>query len=314
MCENCYSLKTINGYIPPYGNDYSSMFRNCSSLDIDVSKLFKNHSVVDGKLNVVNAYSEIDGLRSYNMSSIAYMFDGCKSLYSSDNVFDLAMIVDKCITTLNRKRIPYSEHRKCIENAFNNSVPLVMNKNIDDLGSLIYNIESASERKNAVKYAASEKYYEEYGIESDYMKILYPNGFLRYCGTLSDDSSRFIAVIYYPEYDSFGNLISLKPKTIGKTIGLSPEGFSDKYNVAQSYSNSTWYNYDYEKLYAAIIFDANKNEIIKYAYVGEYDLIRYRNDTASSTDRGIQRETSIFRVPVSVFSGSEASIQPLSHS
>ena len=307
MCENCDNLTEIVGYIPPYGVDYSSMFRNCSNLDIDVSKLFKIHTIVDGEWTVEKAYSDL-GIKSYNTSSIAYMFDGCKSLYSSDENFDLAMLVDKCSQVLGRLGVNKDDYANSFENAFGNSNIIVTNSTISDLGSLNFNYSLAVDRRNAIKYAISKDYDSKYGLKSEYIKFLYPNGFLRYCGTFKDDETKFAAVIYYPEKDVNGNVISLAPKTIGKSIGLSPYGFADNYNTIQTSESSTWYGYDYDKLYAAAIFDVNTNKLIKYAYIGEYTLIKHWYAMSSGS---LNANTDMSIVNVSIFDGLETTIKPL---
>jgi hypothetical protein len=307
MCENCENLTEIVGYIPPYGVDYSSMFRNCSNLDVDVSKLFKIHTIVDGEWTVEKAYSDL-GLKSYNASSIAYMFDGCKSLYSSDENFDLAMLVDKCSQVLGRLGVSKEDYADSFENAFGNSNIIVTNSTISDLGSLNFNYSLAADRRNAIKYAISKDYDSKYGLKSEYIKFLYPNGFLRYCGTFNDDETKFAAVIYYPEKDVNGNVISLAPKTIGKSVGLSPYNFADNYNIIQTSESSTWYEYDYDKLYAASIFDVNTNKFIKYAYIGEYTLIKHWYAMSSGS---LNANTDMSVVSVSMFNGLEGTIKPL---
>lgn len=306
VCENCGNLETIVGYIPPYGNDYSFMFCNCSSLDVDVSQLFRVHDN-DGGWRVKSAYSE-DGLKSYSMSSISHMFDGCHSLFSSDNAFDLAMIVDRCAITLGNLGYDVTACCESFENAFNGMSPIVLRETVDDLKSLVFDIDAATNSRNAVKYAVSDSLDAKYGIKSGYMEILYTDGFMRYCGTLREDPTRFVAVMYYPIHDVNGKTISLKPKTIGRTIGVSPSGFADRYNVAQTHRNSTWYEYDYDRLYAAAIFDVATNTFVKFAYVGEYDLIKHEYVIS---DGVAGRADTVSRVGVSVFSGLESTINAL---
>lgn len=307
MCENCGNLKEIRGYIPPYGSDYSSMFRNCSSLDVDISKMFRVHDAKGGKWSVESAYA--DGtLKSYNMSSISHMFDGCASVYSTDAAFDLAMVVDSCAHTLSLLGIDAANAPKSFECAFGNKMVIAPKESMDGLGSLDFSADDAASRMNAVKYAATDALRSKYGIGTDFMKMLYPNGFMRYCGTFRTDPTRYVAVIYYPERDYYDNVISLAPKTIGRTIGVAPYGFADNYAVGQTHKDSTWYEYDYDTLYAAAIFDTATNALVKYAYVGEYDLVKH--EYLISDGKSV-RADSVSRASAAVFSGLESTIEPL---
>ncbi len=308
MCEGCSNLAEVEGYVPPYGIDYSSMFRNCSSLELDLSKMFMRHGKdSDGNWAVEKAYSG-GTMKTYAMSSMAHMFEGCANMYSSDGSFDLAMLVENCAHTLTLLGKEPAECPESFANAFGSTVPVVFREGIPELGSLVFDPEAAASGRNAIKYAASEYLDERFGFGTEYTRLLFPNGFLRYCGTLRTDPTRFVAVLYYPERDLQGNTMSLSPKTIGRSVGLSPEGFSDEYNVIQSHDNSTWYGYDYGTLYAAAVFDTATSKFLKYAYVGEYDLVRH--DYMVSDGRSVRADT-VSRVGATVFVGLEDTIKPL---
>lgn len=316
MCEGCGSLTDIVGYIPPYGNNYSSMFRNCSSLSLDLSKVLKKHAIVDGEWKAVCAY-ESGSLEGYYADDISRMFEGCASIYSSDGRLDLAMIVERCAETIggwDRQCYKYGESKDPLDypesfaNAFGNTVPVIFRSGMEELGSLVFDADAAASQRNGIKYATTEALERGYGLSTVYARLVFPNGFLRYCGTLRTDPTRYIAVIYYPEKDQYGNTLSLSPKRIGRSVGLSPEGFADEYNVLQTGGISTWYGYEYDSLYAAGVFDVATGSLLKYAYVGEYDLVKH--EYVVSGGRSV-RADSVTRVGATVFSGLENTIEPL---
>lgn len=175
------------------------------------------------------AYHNTTTLDGYEPSSIAYMFNNVKRLYSTKDDFDLAVLVKKTDETLVANGIePSIQH---FDHAFPNTV-IAMNKSVDGIGQLTYDISKISEKHGVIRYCSFSNSDDntKYGLNSNYMKWVFPNGFVRYAGQLQDGTGYHVFIPYYPVVNGNGELVEFSIHSSNKETKLNPRGFAGLFN------------------------------------------------------------------------------------
>jgi len=275
-----------------------------------------------------DAYHKTTTLDGYEPSSIAYMFNNVKKLYSTKDDFDLSVLVKKTANTVESAGSTPTE--KNFSHAFPASIVIATSECIDGLDQLIYDMNGISERTGAVRYCSFNNPTDDvrYGLDSDYMRWAFSNGFIRYGGQLQSNSDYFILVPYYPYKNSAGKVVKLAPWTASGEEKLTPDGFDALFNVSAYYVNhNDWVNgrtdpwnvlksktkessiyraYNWIQkaslLFGVLVYDINGNFIGK-RYAGAWSEGIYINGYHDAC-RGVYEVTSSRAHPVSIFNGS----------
>ena len=190
-----------------------------------------------------DAYYSTTTLDGYEPSSISYMFNNVKRLYSTKDDFDLSVLVKKTAETVeNAGKTPTENSFAC---AFPPTTVIAMGECVENLDQLIYDIGGISESTGAVRYCSfnNPTDSDRYGLGSDYMRWAFSNGFIRYGGQLQSNSDYRIFVPYYPYVNSAGKVTRLAPWTASGDEKLSPEGFDELFNVPACFTDhDEWMN------------------------------------------------------------------------
>ena len=323
--ENCTRLETILGYVPPYASSCHAMFKGCSSLEADISDLFRVHEAsfesMDGLKRAFSEEKTEDGTAVevnnpfYNFEDVSYMFYDCGNIYTRDDGFDLARIAKKL----------YDNHvvqESSIENFYNGDTALAMYTTIPALTSLVYSVDTVASDGVAMRYASTPELYSLFGVESWYTRTLFKSGFYRHCGRIESNMDEVVDVMYYPILDESGRCLGLAPNH-GKVDGAVPEDFSLRYKTRKTSEHDDYYSFRADDLYAARITNTATGEV-RFAYVGEWTLEhhyevlhstvlskRHHGHRHHHTVYWYTEQTEYFKMPATVFSAGYHSIRPL---
>lgn len=292
MFENCRNLSTIKGYIPPYGYTYENLFKGCTNLNVDISKMFIKHTKEWKNSN--NDYEnvlQVDGLNgtefsSYHMKNISGMFEGCKNIISKNDDFDLVGLV-KTVYKNNDNDITTTE--QSIKSAFP-KLTLATKNPIYGLESVKYSINKISSKYNIVRYNSFEdEPYDlgdgdssRFGIYSSFAHNMFGDGFLRFGGCFEDDPTKFFCVVY-------SNVAGKNvPTTKGFSYSIIPNGFVANYETDNT--KNVWNTFKYNTLYLAKIYNVIDGTYVQDAYVGSYTRILTEKREVGGVTMNVSKE------------------------
>lgn len=304
MFEDCHDLSSIIGYIPPYGKTYENMFSGCTNLTVDISNMFRQHTEKWKKSNYNYEYvlpiegSKGNEFSTYNMQNISGMFNGCKSIVSSNDDFDLIGLIK---TVYRSNEYDMSNTILSVKDAFPRMTIATKNP-IKGLEQVNYSINGISKKYGIVRYNSydDEPYdigtgnYSELGIYSSLSNSLFGDGFLRFGGYFKDDSTKYFCIVY--SRSNGKNVVTTK----GFSYSTIPNGFTSKYETDNT--KAAYNTFNYNTLYLAKIYDANDGKYIRDAYVGSYTRIITERRIAGGSSVNVSREISM---PVTWFESFE---------
>lgn len=309
MCRNCGNLETILGFLPPHASTYESMFEGCSSLSVDLSKMFKNPAIEWTSLSgMANAYHSDGAYDSYTVKNIRNMFSGCKDLHSSNDEFDLMGLL--VTVKANNTKNPIES----ISDAFP-PIRIATHDPIPGLIGSIYDITDVSKLTGTIRFNSfKEEPFEtigdkisEFGLYSKYANSAFSRGYYRYGGRFASDPDKCFFIIYYPVLSDDGStVLEFERMKATQSSSLTPHGWTSSFNT--DISTGSWNVYSIGDVYAGIVCDLAGN-FIKYAFIGNYERNQYdRKKDASGESFTMQRN---FSMPVTYFDGGEDEITPL---
>ena len=189
------------------------------------------------------SYYKTSTLDGYEPSSIAYMFNDVKRLYSTNDNFDLAVLVKKTAETLENAiltdksgELGIKVEKKHFEHAFPITV-IAMNSAVPEISQVSYDITDISKSKGIMRYCSFSNADDnaEFGLNSKYMKWCFPNGFVRYGGVLQSNKNYYLLVPYYPVLNASGETTEFRPWYSTNESKLNPDGIIKPFNVCSCY-------------------------------------------------------------------------------